>query len=88
MSEQTFHLLKIWLENAPESGHPYDMERFYGFVNALLEYDAGALDSDEFFKTIRETYPDWPLEYAEEFSNSWESKIDAIVGFYQYNSAK
>lgn len=47
MNEQTFYLLKIWLENAPESCHPYDMERFYQFVYALLEYDDGILVHDK-----------------------------------------
>ena len=55
MNEQTSYLLKNWLENAPESCHPYDMEKFYQFMHALLEYDDGILDSDEFFNTIRET---------------------------------
>ena len=88
MNEQTFYLLKNWLENAPESCQPYDMERFYQFMHALLEYDDGILDSDEFFNTIRETNIDWFPEYIEEFANSWESRIDTIVGFSQYNSSK
>lgn len=52
MNEQTFYLLKIWLENAPESCHPYDMERFYQFVYTLLEYDDGILNSDDFFRIM------------------------------------
>ena len=88
MNEQTFYLLKIWLENAPESCHPYDMERFYQFVYALLEYDDGILNSDDFFRIIKETHPKRSQKYMEEFFDFWESKINAIVGFCHYNSAK
>lgn len=55
MNEQTFYLLKIWLENAPESCHPYDMERFYQFVYALLEHDDGILNFDDFLGLLKKS---------------------------------
>ena len=55
MKQETTEKMMRWLCNSPESAHPFDAERFYDFVNSLVEKEQGELDYKCFEEAIKST---------------------------------
>ena len=75
-----------WLCNSPESAHPFDAERFYDFVNSLVEKEQGELDYKCFEEAIKSTKQNHKgsITDVEEFYDNWSSHIEHILGFLKF----
>lgn len=86
MKQETTKKMMQWLCHSPESAHPFDNERFYDFVNSLVEKEQCELDYkcfEEAIKSIKQNHKG-SITDVEEFYDNWSSHIEHILGFLKF----
>lgn len=86
MTDITMKKMLCWLTNTPESAHPFDNERFYDFVNSIIEHEQGYFDEAFFEESVRNTKRQHPgcITDVEEFCEEKIILIEHILNFMQY----
>lgn len=83
MKSNTKEALTRWINGAaPESAHPYDMNRFYNLVYECL-VNGENIDSDELAEMIRENLK-WHEGQVQSFSEETVISIEKIMGFIDF----
>jgi hypothetical protein len=83
MERNTKDALIRWIRGAaPESAHPYDMERFYNVVFECLK-NGENIDSDELAEIIRENLK-WHENQVLDFSEETVITIEKIMKFIDF----
>ena len=90
MKKETITIMLYWLRQHPESAHPNDNERFYEFVNAIIENEQGVLDEDCFYKAIVETKHTHrgSIADAEQFYDIKSSQIEHMINLVKFREKK
>lgn len=88
MKKETIEKMIRWLSNSPESAHPFDDERFYDFVNSLVENEQCELDDKCFEEAIKNAKQNHKgsITDVEEFYDKWSSHIDHILEFVKFRN--
>ena len=85
-NEQTNLFFQRWINNYPESHHPYDRERFYDFVYSLLE------NREELSETILtdsvKAEKNWKPEFVTEFVDLFLDKYFLLKEFWEFMGEK
>lgn len=86
MKQETITKMECWINQFPEAPHPNDDERFYEFVNSVVENEQGYLDYAVFEKAVKDAKRKGGcgITNVEEFCEEKEILIEHILNFVRY----
>jgi len=87
MDNQTKQQLSKWIGSFPESGHPFDEERFYELIFQCLKNE-DYIDSDDIKNMLVEKEKKWSDDYMNEFALDKSALISRIISFVDFLKEK